>query len=212
MLFIHNIVARQLLGLARRDINFFPLLELGNNAVHFRILISGLFTRARDDQRGAGFVNQDRIHFVHDGEIMHALHAIVQIEFHVVAQVVESELVVGTVGHVGCVGITALLIVQIMDDNAYRESEEAIQLAHPLRVAFSQIIVNCDDMDAASTEGVEVDGQRRDQRLTFSGLHFGDLAGVQHHASNQLHIEMPHVQDAATGLAHDRESLHQNLV
>jgi hypothetical protein len=36
---------------------------------------------------------------------------------------------------------------------------------------------------------VEIDRQGRDQRLAFTGAHFGDLAFMQNHAADQLDIE-----------------------
>ena len=51
-------------------------------------------------------------------EVVPTLHTIVQIELHVVAQVVEAELVVGAVGDVGPVGLPPLLVVQIMHNDA----------------------------------------------------------------------------------------------
>ena len=61
-------------------------------------------------------------------------------------------------------------------------------------------------------ERVEVDGQRGDQRLAFAGLHLGDLALVQHHAADQLHVEMPLAERALGGLAHGGEGRHEQVV
>src|SRR3546814_4144203 len=44
---------------------------------------------------------------------------------HVVAQIVEAELVVGAIGDVGPIGVTALLIGEIGHDHANRRAEEA---------------------------------------------------------------------------------------
>ena len=44
---------------------------------------------------------------------------------------------------------------------AYRKSEEPVNLAHPLGVTFRQIFVDRDDMDAFATESVQVDGHGR---------------------------------------------------
>ncbi len=60
--------------------------------------------RPGDDQRGAGLVDQDGVDLVDDGEVVPALHAVLEAHGHVVAQVVEAELVVGAVGDVGVVG------------------------------------------------------------------------------------------------------------
>ena len=51
-------------------------------------------------------------------------------------------------------------------------------------------------------------GKRGDQRFAFAGLHFGDLALVQHDSADQLHIEMAHAERAAAGFAHQRKGRH----
>ena len=93
-----------------------------------------------------------------------------------------------------------------------RHAEEAVDPAHPLRVAAGEVVVDGDDVHALAGERVEVGRQRRDQRLAFTGLHFRDLAAVQDHAADQLHVEVPHVQHAASGFADDRERLGQQVV
>ena len=55
-------------------------------------------------------------------------------------------------------------------------------------------------------------GQRGDQRLALAGAHFGDLAVVQRHAADQLHVEVPHAQRALARLADDGERLGQHVV
>ena len=67
-------------------------------------------------------------------------------------------------------------------------------------------------MDALAFERVQVGGERRDQRLAFAGLHLGDAAAVQHHAADELHVEVPHVQHAPAGLADDGERFDQQVV
>ena len=99
-----------------------------------------------------------------------------------------------------------------MLDDADAHAEEAVEAAHPLGVAAGQVVVDGDDVDALAFERIEVGGQRGDERLAFARLHLGDLAAVQHHAADQLHVEVPHVQHAASGLADDRERLDQQIV
>ena len=99
-----------------------------------------------------------------------------------------------------------------MLDDADGHAEEAVDPAHPLRVAAGEVVVDGDDVDALAVEGVEVGGQRGDQRLAFAGLHLGDLAAVEDDAADELHVEVPHVQHAASGLADDGEGLGQQVV
>ena len=75
--------------------------QLGNDFVDAVVLVGGFVARAGNDQRRAGFVDQDGVDFVDDREMVAALHAVRDVELHVVAQVVEAEFVVGSVGDIG---------------------------------------------------------------------------------------------------------------
>jgi hypothetical protein len=67
-------------------------------------------------------------------------------------------------------------------------------------------------MHALAGERVQVNGQRRDQRLAFAGLHFGNRAFVQHHAAEQLHVEMALAEGALSGFAHGGEGGDEKVV
>ena len=65
---------------------------------------------------------------------------------------------------------------------------------------------------AFAFEGVQVEGQRGDQRLAFAGLHFGDLAFVQDHAADQLDVEVALAERALGSLTAGREGGNQDVV
>ena len=68
---------------------------------------------------------------------------------HVVAEVVEAELVVRAVGDVGARTPTAwLAVVDLGDDDADLEPEEPVDLAHPLGVALGEVVVHRDEVHA----------------------------------------------------------------
>ena len=188
------------------------LVELEDVGVDGVVEFGAVVERAGDDQRRARLVDQDRVHLVDDGEDVPALDHVLQPVLHVVAQIVEAELVVGAVGDVAVVGLLALLVVEPVHDDADGQPEEVVDLAHPLGVALGEVVVDGDDMHAAAGERVEIDRQRRDQRLAFAGLHLGDLAFVQDHAADQLHVEMALAERALGRLAHGGEGRHQDVV
>ena len=111
------------------------LFEPGNEDVDGVVEFRAVVERAGNDQRRARLVDQDGVHFVDDGVGVAALDHVLHRVLHVVAQIVEAELVVGAVGDVAGVGALALLVVDAVDDVADGEAEEAIDLAHPLGVA-----------------------------------------------------------------------------
>ena len=93
-----------------------------------------------------------------------------------------------------------------------RHAEEAVDLAHPLAVALGEIVVDGDDMHALAGERVEIDGERGDERLAFAGAHLGDGALVQHHAADELHVEMALAERALGRLADGGEGGNEQIV
>ena len=83
---------------------------------------------------------------------------------------------------------------------------------HVLRVALGEVVVDCHEVRATAGECVEIQRQCSDQRLTFTGLHFGDLALVEHDAAQQLHIEVSPACVAPRRLAHYRKRFRQQVV
>ena len=186
--------------------------QLRDDAIDLVVEIGRFLGRTGNDQRRPRFVDEDAVDFVDDGVVVASLHVLREVELHVVAEVVEAELVVRAVGDVAGVGDLPFLVVQVVLDDADRHPEEAVDAAHPFGVAAGEVVVDRDDVNALAFERVQIRRQRRDERLAFAGLHLGDLAAVQHDAADELHIEVPHVQDAAASLADDREGLGQQVL
>ena len=99
-----------------------------------------------------------------------------------------------------------------MPNDADTQSEKLVEPSHPFRVAPGQVVVDGNDVNAFASEGVQVRGQRGDQRLSFTGLHLGDLALVQRISTDELHVEVPHVQDSFAGFTRYRECFGKDVV
>ena len=86
------------------DLVVLVALEESGDAGEFRVPRRRLVSRAADDQRGACLVDKDRVDLVDDGEVVSALDHLRARPRHVVAQVVEPELIVRAIGDVGAIG------------------------------------------------------------------------------------------------------------
>ena len=186
--------------------------EARHEGVDLHVELGALLGRAGDDERRPRLVDQDRVDLVHDRERLAALHAILEPGRQVVAQVIESELVVGAVGDVAGIGRALLRLRLPARDDADREAEHPVDRAHPFGVALGEVLVDGDDVHALAGERVQEDGQRGDQGLALAGAHLGDLAVVQHHAADELHVEGPHADGTARRFAGGGECLGQDLV
>jgi len=189
-----------------------PDFESFDQAIGPLIEVRRLIPHAGNDQRGARFIDQDAVNLVDDGKIELALHALLAVGDHIVAQVVKAEFVIGAIGDVCLIGGPALFIVEAMHDQAHRQAEIAVNLAHPFAVALSQVVVDGDHVDAFAGQGIEVDRQSRNQRFAFTGFHFGDPALVEDNAADDLDRVMFHFQDAPRCLADRGEGFRQDVV
>ena len=111
---------------------------------------------------------------------------------HVVAQVVEPELVVRPVRDVGArtrAGARSGLIARL--DQPDLEAEEPIDPAHPLGVALGQVVVDGHEVDALALRARSgTPGRVDDERLALARPHLGDVALVQRRAAHQLDVEV----------------------
>src|SRR5690606_24323643 len=80
----------------------------GRDHVHAHVQLGIVFGLSGDDQRCTGFVDQDGVNFVDNRVGQTALAAILGAVFHIVAQVVKTKFVVGTVGNVSLIGSNLL--------------------------------------------------------------------------------------------------------
>ena len=167
---------------------------------------------AGDDKRRPRLVDEDGVNLIHDDEIVAALHHFLLVDGHVVAQIIEAELVVRAVGDIGGIGDTALPSAEIVDDQADGETEEAVYLAHPLRVTLGQIVVDRDNVDALAGQGIEVGRKQRNKRFAFAGLHFRNASLMQHDAADDLHAVGTHSQHAVRRLADGRKGLRKKVI
>jgi len=174
----------------------------------------GVGDAARDDERRTRLVDEDRVDLVDDRVVMTALHLVGDSARHVVAQVVEAELVVGAVGDVAAV-VDALLGRRRANSGHHEadaQPEPAVNLPHPHRVAAREIVVDRHEVHALARQRVEIDGQRGDERLAFAGAHLGHPSGVQGGAAHQLHVVVALADHAGGCLAHHRERLDEQIV
>ena len=179
-----------------------------NRVVKFRAVIE----RPGYNQRCARFVDKDRVNFVDNREIMPALCHLREFILHIVAQIIKTEFIVRAIGDVGGIGFRPLAIIQTMHDHPDGEPKKPVNLAHPLRVAPRKIVVHRDNVHALARQRVQIGRQGCDKRLALARLHFRDRAFMQHHAANQLHIEMALPECSLGGFAHRCKGWHEQII
>ena len=187
---------RELSGLSRQTVAKHILLthELLDEGLEAVVLMGGYRRGPTNDERRAGLVDEDRIHFIHDGEIVSALDLLLATAGHaVVTKVIEAELTIGSVGDIALVLGAAKFGMLVIFNDTNREAEKLVEMTHPLSVAAGEVIVDRDHVNPASCQGIEINGQCANKRLPFASGHFRNMTTMENHASNQLHVEVDHI-------------------
>ena len=105
-----------------------------------------------------------------------ALHEVFGLCGHVVAQVVEAELVVRAESDVRGVCSAAFLRVGFsLVDAVNGQSVELVERAHPFRVALCEVVVDSHNVHTLASERVEEHGERCDECLALTSSHFGNV-------------------------------------
>ena len=132
--------------------------------------------RAGNDQWGPRFVDQNTVDLIDHGKIMIALVYFTEFGFHIIAQIIKAQLVVGRIGDVTAIGGVFLSLGLLWIDHTCGHAKRTIDLAHPFAVATCEIIVDRDDMDAFSGQRIEIGWKGRHKGFTLAGLHFRYIA------------------------------------
>ena len=169
-------------------------LKLCRQAIHRLVEFGVIIRRAGDDQRGTRFIDQDRVDLIHYSKGALSLYPLIRREGHVIAQVVKTKFVIGTVGDISGVGLLTLFMFQRRNHHANTHAEEVVELPHPSGITAGKVIIHRNHVNPFTRQRIEVDRQRCHQRLTLTGTHLGDLPLMQHHATNHLLIIVAHLE------------------
>ena len=190
----------------------FPGRQHRDQLVDTAIDLRGVFRRAGDDERRAGLIDQDRVDLVDNREVPRALHLVIGREGHVVAQVVETELVVRAIDDVACIGAALHLAVLARNHNPDGHAERAVYRRHPRGITTGEVVVHGDDVDALARERIEIHRQGCNEGLAFTRAHLRDVALVEGDAAEHLDVEVTHAERPPRSLANRSKGLRQNRV
>ena len=182
------------------------------DACKFCIPLARFADPPRDDERCSGFIYQDRVNFINDPEGVAPLHHMFGRHRHVVSQIVKTELIVRSVGDVSLVGRSALLRSHPCLDGADFETQESMDVPHPVSVATREIIVDGHDVHTPASEGIEIGRHRACKRFALAGLHLGDHSSVQCAAADHLDVVVPLTENPLRCLADGRVSLSFDVI
>ena len=110
---------------------------------------------AGNDQRGARFIDEDRVDFVDDTIPVIALDLIVLAGGHtVIAEVIETEFGSGTIGNIATIHFATHVGAHLLLDTADGEAQILVKMAHPLGVTTCKVVIDSNELGISAREGV----------------------------------------------------------
>ena len=188
-----------------------PLHPTGQQIAHL-IERGGLAAVSGQYQGRPGLIDEHGVHLVDDTEVKPSQHQLLLVDYSVVAQIIETQLIVRHISDIAAVGLLPLLGGHPIENHAHGKPQEFVHLPHPLRVTLHQIVVDRHHMDALALQRVQISRQKEGLGLSFTGAQFGDASLMHDDAANQLHPVMFCLQHPCSGLPHRGVSLHQQIV
>ena len=140
------------------------------------------------------------------------LYALGGMAHHIIAQVIEAEFVVGSIGYISRVCALLVPMFHLGKDDAHADVEKPIDTPHPFGIALREVIVHGNQMNSLAGQRVEISRQGSHQSLAFTCTHLGNLTLMQRHATDELHVEMAHSQNTFACLPHNRERIWQKRI
>jgi hypothetical protein len=119
-----------------------------------------------------------------------------RIKAELIAQEVKSDLVGRGINNVTCVGLSAFFSGHALVYIAHRKSQRSVDLAHPVGVAFGQVIIGSEHVHSAVGNRVHEDGGNGRKGFAFPGLHLGDFPLRHHERAEELDIEQTQAENS----------------
>ena len=167
------------------------------------VQVSRFFARTGDDERSTRFVNQDTVNFVDNAIVQFTLYHLVNINYHIVTQVVEPKFIVGTVGYVCHISSATFMGIHIVNNQTNGQAQEFIDATHVFAVTFCQVIIYGYNVNTFTGQCIQIYGQSCYQGFTFASTHFGNFTAMEYNTANHLHIKMAHTGYTTRSLANN---------
>src|ERR1700754_521963 len=121
------------------------------------LLVVPFWNRTGNDQWGTRIIDEYAIHFIHHRVVVFALYHLFRRMHHIITQVVKPEFVVGTIGNIRHVSLTARFAVWlVLVDTIDRQTQPFEDGAIPFGVTTGQVIVDRHDVYPFAGQGIQV--------------------------------------------------------
>ena len=141
-----------------------------------------------------------------------SLYQLFFINYHVVTQIIKSQLIISHIGDVTGISRPSFIIFHTVEHNAHGQSQEFMNPSHPLGITVRQVVVDRYNIYALSFQCIQIGGQGGNQSVSFAGTHLSNTALMQDNTTDQLYPIMFHIQNTLGSLPDSGKGLGKNII
>ncbi len=118
------------------DLVILVFLQSLDKTIRLQIQISCLFLAAGNNQRRTGFIDQNGVNFIYEGEVQTSQNSVFNSGNHVVTQIIETKFRVGCISNITCISCPLLRLGKLTQVDADGQSQPLVNGAHPFTVTL----------------------------------------------------------------------------
>ena len=161
-------------------------------------------------ERRSCFVYENRVNLIDYCKIVPALHEIFSVGYHVIAQIVESEFVICSVGYIAVVSSLLLRARLIVYDKTGGETKVLVDTSHLFAADSCKIIIDGDNVHTLSGKRIEIRRKNGNEGLSFTCLHLRNPSLMQKKSAYELYFERTFAENSVRCLAYKGKCIRQN--
>ena len=170
----------------------FSTLQLLCKDIANLIQLGGFTTLTGNDQRCTCLINQNGVNLVDDTVVKVTLYQLLLVDNHVITKIVKSKFVISNVSNITVICLAAFFRLHVVQNYAYSQPKESVNLSHLVGITFRQVIIDCDNVNTFAFQGIQIGWQCSYKGLTFTSFHLGNTALMKYDSTDKLYFEMLH--------------------
>ena len=176
------------------------------------IQLGGFAALSGNDQRCTCLIDQYRVNLIDDGIVQITLYQLLLVDNHIVTQIIETKFIIGNIRNITLICFLTFIMIHIIQNHAYGQSQELMYFSHPFSITFCQVIIDGNDMNTFSFQCIQICRRCGNKCLTFTGLHLCDTSLMKNDTTDELYPVMLHAKHTFCSFTDSCKSFRKKIV
>ena len=141
-----------------------------------------------------------------------SLNQLFFIDNHVISQIIKSKFIIRYISNIAIISLSSLVIVHLIENNTDFESQKLMYFSHPLSITLCQIVIDCNNVNSFSIQGIQISRKCRHKCLSFTCSHLCDTSLMQDNSTDQLYSVVAHSKASVSTFSYYSICFRKNII